>query len=118
MDLDSVLGVAPEGFDGQVSYAPRNILKISHLRHLRINLRIKLAEFMRYFFYYPSLYFDSFWAGPPGELSGNPPHHTFGNTKKNFVTLLAETLNNEQIYFYINPLNNYNYGRKKEIRET
>lgn len=59
---------------------------------------------MRYFFYYPSLYFDSFWAGPPGELSGNPPHHTFGNTKKNFVTLLVETLNDVQIYFYINPL--------------
>jgi hypothetical protein len=33
-------------------------------------------------------------------------------------SLHAETLNDEQIYFYINPLNNYNYGRKKEIRET
>ena len=65
------------------SYAPRNRLKISHLRHLRINLRIKLAEFMRNFFYYPPLYFDCFWAGPTGELSGNPPRHTSGNTQKN-----------------------------------
>ena len=45
---------------GLVPYAPRNRLKISHLRHLRINLRIKLAEFMRNFFYYPPLYFDCF----------------------------------------------------------
>lgn len=65
------------------SYAPRNRLKISHLRYLRINLRIKLAEFMRNFFYYPPLYFDCFWAGPTGELSGNPPRHTSGNTQKN-----------------------------------
>ena len=56
----------------------QNRLKISHLRHLRINLRIKLAEFMRNFFYYPPLYFDCFWAGPTGELSGNPPRHTSG----------------------------------------
>ena len=27
---------------------------------------------MRNFFYYPPLYFDCFWAGPTGELSGNP----------------------------------------------
>ena len=40
------------------SYAPQNRLIISHLRHLRINLRIKLAKFMRNFFYFPPLYFD------------------------------------------------------------
>ena len=35
------------------------------------------------FFYYPPLYFDCFWAGPTGELSGNPPRHTSGNTQNN-----------------------------------
>ena len=65
------------------SYAPQNPLIISDLRHLRINLRIKQAKFMRNFFYYPPLYFDCFWAGPTSELSGNPPRHTSGNTQKN-----------------------------------